>query len=142
MMDLFFDENRSNIEKFRKMSARPAKSTKRVELNEKPEGLSSNESILSLWRQHPFAFITVAFAVGFVVASYVPSDSLVIGEPELDSNNRHSLSWNSVVGISNHSDVCSKSTCTTWDAIVVLGGGPEDSNGMPVWTKKRLDVFL
>jgi hypothetical protein len=126
------------------MSARTAKSasTKKVEQSEKPDILVNNEPMLSLWRQYPFAFLSLAFAVGFVIASYAPSGSLAVGEPELNMIKRRSFSWSGVVGISNHSDVCSKSTCTAWDAIVVLGGGPEDANGLPVWTKKRLDVVL
>ena len=126
------------------MSARPAKSasTKKMELNEKPDGLVNHDFVLNIRRQFPIAFMALSFSVGFVTARYAPSGLLVIGDSEFATNKRRSFSWSSVSNISNHSDVCSKSTCTEWDAIVVLGGGPEDSNGLPVWTKKRLDVVL
>lgn len=81
----------------------------------------------------------LSFISGIVIARLIPSRSYNSDETLIT---RGSHTWSGVISIKNHSEICTESMCNEWDAVVVLGGGPEDANGIPIWTKHRLDAVL
>jgi hypothetical protein len=83
-----------------------------------------------------FAPLVLSFIAGVVITNLASYITAGLSIP------RRSYAWNGVISISNHTEICSSSTCNEWDAVVVLGGGPEGPDGLPIWTQHRLDVVL
>ena len=96
------------------------------------------------WWKKWFCVCALSYVAGFISAGMLLQHIFghLISTDRATRIRDVSQSWSGVVSINNHSDICTTSTCNSWDAVVVLGGGPEDKNGLPKWTKQRLDVVL